>query len=224
DASDPSGAHDRVEISERKRGSPLDKLVAELMIVANATWGGLLAEKKIACIYRAQTSGKVRMTTSPLPHEGLGVPQYAWSSSPLRRYVDLLNQWQLITCLQDRAPHFGAKSDALFAAMRDFDLTYAAYADFQRQMERYWCLRWLEQEGVQEIAATVRKENLVRLDHLPLMQRVPSLPELPPGTRVRLSVEAKDYLTLELSLRYQETLDANPAGAAEADAEEAAES
>ena len=223
DASDPSGAHDRVEISERKRGSPLDKLVAELMIVANATWGGLLAEKKVACIYRAQTSGKVRMTTSPLPHEGLGVPQYAWSSSPLRRYVDLLNQWQLITCLQDRAPHFGAKSDALFAAMRDFDLTYAAYADFQRQMERYWCLRWLEQEGVQEIAGTVRKENLVRLDHLPLMQRVPSLPELPPGTRVRLSVEAKDYLTLELSLRYQETLDVTPAGAAEADAEETTE-
>ena len=225
DASDPSGANDRVEISERKRGSPLDKLVAELMIVANATWGGLLAEKKVACIYRAQTSGKVRMTTSPLPHEGLGVPQYAWSSSPLRRYVDLLNQWQLITCLQDRAPHFGAKSDALFAAMRDFDLTYAAYADFQRQMERYWCLRWLEQEGVQEIAATVRKENLVRLDHLPLMQRVPSLPELPPGTRVRLSVEAKDYLTLDLSLRYQETLDATPAGAAEpdADAEETTE-
>lgn len=223
DASDPSGAHDRVEISERKRGSPLDKLVAELMIVANATWGGLLAEKKVACIYRAQTSGKVRMTTSPLPHEGLGVPQYAWSSSPLRRYVDLLNQWQLITCLQDRAPHFGAKSDALFAAMRDFDLTYAAYADFQRQMERYWCLRWLEQEGVQEIAATVRKENLVRLDHLPLMQRVPSLPELPPGTRVRLSVEAKDYLTLELSLRYQETLDVTQAAAAEADAEETTE-
>ena len=36
----------RVAISERKRGSPLDKLVAELMIVANSTWGGLLAEKK----------------------------------------------------------------------------------------------------------------------------------------------------------------------------------
>jgi exoribonuclease-2 len=202
----------RIGIAERKRGSPLDKLVAELMIVANSTWGGLLAEKGVPAIYRAQTGGKVRMTTSPQPHEGLGVRQYAWSSSPLRRYVDLVNQWQLIACLNGEAPPFGAKSDALFAAMRDFDLTYAAYAEFQRGMERYWCLRWLRQENVQSIDATIRRENLVKLDHLPLLQRVPSAPELKPGQRIRLGIEAIDYLTLELGCRYAETLD--PADAA----------
>lgn len=201
----------RVEISERKRGSPLDKLVAELMIVANSTWGGLLAEKGIAAIYRAQTAGKVRMTTSPLPHDGLGVAQYAWSSSPLRRYVDLINQWQLIAHLQELTPHFGGKgktsNDALFAAMRDFDLTYAAYAEFQRGMERYWCLRWLRQQGLTEIGATVRRETLVKLDHLPLLQRVPSLPELPPGQRVRLAIGEMDELTLDLDCRHLETLE-----------------
>jgi exoribonuclease-2 len=196
----------RVDIAERKRGSPLDKLVAELMIVANSTWGGLLAEKGIPAIYRAQTGGKVRMTTSPQPHEGLGVAQYAWSSSPLRRYVDLINQWQLIACLNGETPHFKAKSDALFAAMRDFDLTYAAYAEFQRGMERYWCLRWLRQEDVQTIDATIRRENLVKLDHLPLLQRVPSAPELKTGQRIRLNIETVDYLTLELNCRYSETL------------------
>jgi exoribonuclease-2 len=60
----------RVEISARRRGSPLDKLVAELMIVANSTWGGLLASKGVAAIYRVQTGGKVRMSTSPQAHEG----------------------------------------------------------------------------------------------------------------------------------------------------------
>jgi exoribonuclease-2 len=209
DLSDPESC--RVEICERKRGSPLDKLVAELMIVANSTWGGLLAEKGVAAIYRAQTAGKVRMTTSPLPHDGLGVAQYAWSSSPLRRYVDLLNQWQLIACLNGDTPHFGAKSDALFAAMRDFDLTYSAYAEFQRGMERYWCLRWLRQEGVKVIDATVRRENLVKLDHLPLILRVPSLPELKQGQRIRLSVESIDYLTLDLSCRFVEAFDATEA-------------
>ncbi|WP_298311648.1 RNB domain-containing ribonuclease [Propionivibrio sp.] len=205
---DPADAEScRVDISERKRGSPLDKLVAELMIVANSTWGGLLAEKGVPAIYRVQHGGKVRMTTSPQPHDGLGVAQYAWSSSPLRRYVDLLNQWQLIACLNGAPPYFHAKSDALFAALRDFELTYNAYAEFQRGMERYWCLRWLRQEGVQRIEGVVRRENLVKLDHLPLIQRVNSVPELKSGQRLRLSIESVDYLTLELGCRYVETLD-----------------
>jgi exoribonuclease-2 len=111
----------RVEISERMRGSPLDKLVAELMIVANSTWGGVLAEKGIPAIYRAQGAGKVRMTTSPQAHDGLGVAQYAWSSSPLRRYVDLLNHGKVAwgDAEPNRTP---------FAA-RDFDLAYCAYAN-----------------------------------------------------------------------------------------------
>ena len=215
DLADPEAC--TVDISERKRGSPLDKLVAELMIVANATWGGLLAEKNVACLYRAQTQGKVRMTTSPLPHDGLGVPQYAWMTSPLRRYCDLVNQWQLIACLKGETPPFAQKSAELFAAMRDFETTYAAYADFQRLMERYWCLRWLQQHGVSEIDATVRREQLVKLDHLPLLLRVPSLPgDLPPGQRVHLAIDSIDLLAPELTCRFVRLLgEANPAEAVE---------
>jgi len=207
DIADPESC--TVEISERKRGSPLDKLVAELMIVANSTWGGLLAEKNVACLYRAQTQGKVRMTTSPLPHEGLGVPQYAWMTSPLRRYCDLVNQWQLIACLQGKAPPFPQKSAELFAAMRDFELTYAAYAEFQRLMERYWCLRWLQQHEIKEIDAVVRREQLVKLDHLPLVQRIPSAPtDLAQGQKLRLSVEHIDLLGPEAEMRFVALLDA----------------
>ncbi|MDR2838861.1 MAG: RNB domain-containing ribonuclease [Azonexus sp.] len=201
DLADPESC--AVEISERRRGSPLDKLVAELMIVANSTWGGLLAEKNIACLYRAQSQGKVRMTTSPQPHEGLGVAQYAWMTSPLRRYCDLVNQWQLIACLASEAPPFARKSAELFATLRDFEQTYAAYNDFQRLMERYWCLRWLQQREISEIDATVRREQLVKLDHLPLLLRVPSLPaDLPPGQRVHLRVEEIDLLGPEVTCRF----------------------
>jgi exoribonuclease-2 len=205
DLADPEAC--RVTIRERRRDSPLDKLVSELMIAANSTWGGLLAQRGVPAIYRALTAGKVRMTTSPLPHEGLGVEQYAWASSPLRRYVDLLNQWQLLACLKGEAPPFKPRSELLFAAMRDFDLTYNAYAEFQRGMERYWSLRWLRQEGIETIGAVVRRENLVKLDRLPLLLRVASLPESKPGQRVRLAIEAVDFLALELDCRYLETLD-----------------
>ncbi|MDP1957222.1 MAG: RNB domain-containing ribonuclease, partial [Rhodocyclaceae bacterium] len=152
----------RVTIEERPRGSPLDTLVAELMIVANSTWGALLRDAKIPALYRAQTAGKARMTTVAAPHEGLGVDCYAWSSSPLRRFVDLANQWQLIAHLRGEAPPYPPKSADLMAALRDFELTYASYAEFQRGMERYWCLRALAQENVTTVSAQVLKENIVR--------------------------------------------------------------
>jgi exoribonuclease-2 len=196
----------RVEIVERPRGSPLDKLVAELMIVANATWGALLRDAGIAGLYRAQAMGKVRMTTVAAAHEGLGVDCYAWSSSPLRRYVDLVNQWQLIACLRSETPPFTAKSAEFLAALRDFELTYATYAEFQRGMERYWCLRWLRQEKESAPAARVLRESLVRLEELPLVLKVPSVPVLDRGTRVRLAIEEVDLLATECRARYVELL------------------
>lgn len=217
DWSEPGG---RVAITERRRGSPLDKLVAELMIVANSTWGKQLAQAKVAAIYRAQSAGKVRMTTSALPHEGLGVECYAWSSSPLRRYVDLLNQWQLVALLQGHAAPFSPRSEALLAAMRDFDLTYAAYAEFQRHMERYWCLRWIEQEGLRSVVVRVVRENLVRIEGLPLTFRLPSLPpQAAAGQRAEVAIETIDLLEVELRARFVGWLAgaAAPGGAGEDD-------
>lgn len=196
----------RVEIIERPRGSPLDTLVAELMIVANATWGAQLRDNGVAALYRAQSQGKVRMTSVAAPHEGLGVDCYAWCSSPLRRYVDLFNQWQLIALLRAETPLFTGKSADLLSALRDFELTYAAYADFQRAMERYWCLRWLRQERRTWVAARVIRESLVRLESLPLVLRLPSLPALDRGIRIRAQIENIDLLAAECQARYQELL------------------
>lgn len=192
-----------VSITERPRGSPLDKLVAELMIVANSTWGAALDAAGIPGLYRAQTGGKVRMTTKAAPHEGLGVACYAWSSSPLRRYVDLINQWQLIALVRNEAPHFDARSEALMAAMRDFELTYAAYADFQRGMERYWCLRALMQTEARSQRAQVLRESLVRLENLPLTLKLPSLPACKPGATLTLTIEEANLLEVEVRARFE---------------------
>ena len=146
------------------------------------------------------------MKSAAAPHEGLGVDCYAWSSSPLRRYVDLVNQWQLIAWLKGEAPAFPPKSPDLLAAMRDFELTYAAYAEFQRGMERYWCLRWLRQAGHPAMSARVLRESLVRLEAIPLIFKVPSMPTLPPGTRVQLAIDGTDLVDVEVRATYLETL------------------
>ena len=198
---------DHVIISERRRGSPIDKVVAELMIYVNAEWGKQLADGGVAGIYRNQSGGKVRMSTSPAPHQGLGVSQYAWISSPLRRYVDLINQRQLIALLRRETPPYTRESDDLLLAMRDFEAIYEAYGDFQRGMERYWCLRWLLQENISTTGAQVVKENLVKLDRLPLVIRVPSLPDMSPETHVEVEISQIDLLDLTCSARFLRKLE-----------------
>lgn len=197
----------RVVISERKRGSPIDKLVSEMMILANCEWGRQLGEAGIPALYRAQSMGKVRMTTRPEPHVGLGVPQYAWATSPLRRAADFINQRQLTALIRGEKPEFAQGDATLFALMRDFDTTYSAYLGFQDRMEFFWCLRWFSQEGVSEVTATYIKEDLVRLDSLPVRTRIPGLPELARGDRVRLQVIRIDELLLEIEFRCVGQLD-----------------
>ena len=195
--------NERVSIVERRRGAPLDKLVAELMISANNNWGRLLADRGVPAIYRTQSNGKVRMTTVASPHQGLGVSHYIWASSPLRRYIDLLNQWQLLACLSGAAPPFGKNSTDLLAAMREFELTYAAYDQFQTKMEHYWCLRWLLQEQVTLARAQVLRDNLVKFEGIPLYLRVPSLPDLEMGSRVLLEIEGIDLIDNAVKTRYK---------------------
>jgi len=193
---------EHVTISERRRGSPIDKVVSELMIYVNAEWGKQLAAAGIAGIYRSQGGGKVKMSTSPAPHQGLGVAQYAWTSSPLRRYVDFINQRQLIAMLRKETPPYTRESDGLLLPMRDFETTYDAYNEFQRGMERYWCLRWLLQENISSMSAQVLKENLVKFDRMPLVLRIPSLPEVLPGTQVELEISQVDLLELTVGTKF----------------------
>jgi len=196
----------RVAIETRKRGAPLDKLVSELMILANTTWGEQLAEKDVAGIYRVQSSGKVRLSVHAEMHEGLGVSAYSWMTSPLRRYVDLINQWQLLAGLRGQRPPYARNSESLLAALRAFEVTTAGYDEHQRAMEQYWCLRWLVQESVAQVEAVVLRDKLVRFDRLPLVVRVPSLPELDAGTRVRLALEPPDLIERAVVCTWVETL------------------
>jgi exoribonuclease-2 len=203
---EPNGG-ERVHITARVRGAPLDLIVAEAMILANSTWGAWLAELGVPGIYRSQASLapgiKVRMGTRALPHAGMGVACYSWATSPLRRYVDLVNQWQIIACARHGATAalaapFRPKDASLFGIVSTFDAAYTAYADFQRQIERYWTIRWLEQNGVAELDATVIKEGLVRADTLPLVLGATGIDALPRGARVRVRLTGRDLLTLDV--------------------------
>ena len=215
---EPQG-DETVNISTRQRGAPLDLIVAEAMILANSTWGEWLAEHGVPGIYRSQASMapgvKVRMGTRALPHAGLGVKSYAWSTSPLRRYVDLVNQWQLIACVRNGrtaalvAP-FKPKDTDLFAIISSFDAAYSAYNAFQAGIERYWTLKYLQQNSISELTATAFKDTLVRADELPLVLPAAGAQGLPRGARVRVRLGEIDQITLDVHSTVIERLDAEP--------------
>jgi exoribonuclease II len=228
-ANEPDGS-ETVRITERRRGAPLDLIVSEAMILANSRWGGWLAELGVPGIYRSQASlapgVKVRMGVKPAPHAGMGVAQYTWATSPLRRYVDLVNQWQIIACARHGrtaalAAPFKPKDAMLFSIISAFDGAYGAYNGFQSAIERYWTLRHVEQQGLTELDASVMKDGLVRSDHLPLVFRALGTESLPRGTHVRVRVTGVDLLTLDLHASLLARLDDDAAAApAAAEAEE----
>jgi exoribonuclease-2 len=214
-----------VSISVRQRGAPLDLIVAEAMILANSTWGQWMAELGVPGIYRSQASlapgVKVRMGTKALPHAGIGVKSYAWSTSPLRRYTDLVNQWQIIACARHGktaalvAP-FKPKDADLFSIISSFDAAYSAYNGYQSAMERFWTLRYLQQQDRTELVASLVKDNLVRAEDIPLVLPVVGAHGLPRNARVRVKLGAMDLITLDVQGTVVERLDspmaANPQG------------
>jgi exoribonuclease-2 len=212
----PPDGRETVVIGTRRRGAPLDLIVAEAMILANSTWGAWLGEIGVPGIYRSQASLapgiKVRMGTRPAPHAGMGVSAYAWSTSPLRRYVDLVNQWQIIAAARHGrtaalAAPFKPKDATLLAIVSNFDTAYTAYNGFQTQIERFWTLRWLQQQAIGELDASVMKDGLARAEQLPLVFRLPGTESLARGTRVRARIEGVDLLTLEAHARLLARLD-----------------
>ena len=218
-----------MQIEPRRRGAPLDLIVSEAMILANSHWGGWLAQHNVPAIYRSQASlapgVKVRMGVKPAPHAGMGVSQYSWATSPLRRYVDLVNQWQIVACARHGkaaalAAPFKPRDATLFSIISSFDATYGAYNDFQQSIERYWTLRWLQQQGTSDLEASPLRAGLVRAAALPLVFKVVGCEPLPRGARVRVGLKAIDAMTLEVHAALIARIDSEQPGTETSDTDD----
>jgi exoribonuclease II len=134
----------------------------------------------------------------------------------LRRYTDLVNQWQIIACVKHGktaplAAPFKPKDADLFSIISNFDATYSAYNQYQNGMERFWTLKYIQQQGLTELTATVFKEGMVRADDIPLVLPVMGTANLPKNAKVRVKLGAIDEITLDVSGTVIERLDTTEA-------------
>ena len=203
----------RVEIVPRQRGSILDTIVAEWMIFCNSASGQLLADHGLPGLFRTQKGWgplRTRMQTTPGPHEGLGLDYYAWCTSPLRRYSDLVNQWQLIALAKHGvtakmvAP-FPPRDATLMGIAADFESCYQTYGEYQDRLEKYWCLQWIFQDGgSKNVYVRHLKEGMSRLELIPLHLPIPELASQPRMTRAEVVVADIDLLQLSAAVRMLE--------------------
>lgn len=201
---------ERVEITPRQRGSILDTIVAEWMIYCNSASGRLLADHGLPGLFRTQKGWgplRTRMQTTPGPHEGLGLDYYAWCTSPLRRYSDLVNQWQLIALAKHGitakmvAP-FPPRDATLMGIAADFEACYQAYGEYQDRLEKYWCLRWIAQDELpKQVFVRHLKEGMSRVEPIPLHIPVPELASHSRMTRAEVSISDVDLLQLSAGVR-----------------------
>ncbi|MCX8514319.1 MAG: RNB domain-containing ribonuclease [Burkholderiales bacterium] len=182
--------NDKVELKARQRGNPIDKLVSELMILANCSWGRLLTNSFIPAIYRVkQPNYPVKMTLNPDSHTGLNVEYYTWATSPIRRATDYINQKQIISMIKNDKNFYTATNHVLLSVVEEFDVKYAKYIEFQNKMERYWSLRFLLQQNITQISATIAYKQIAQLDGVPLTVDLSNLTNFKPkGTIVQLKI------------------------------------
>jgi exoribonuclease-2 len=177
-ALDESGV---IRLETAQEETPARKLVSELMVLANETAALFAREQGLPMLFRTQEppeevseervmavpegpardyvarSGLKRslLSTEPLVHSGLGLDAYVHVTSPIRRYIDLVNQRQLMARLEGQSEFYRAKELAEAGAQVDTSLGEAR--TIQRDRTRYWLMKYIRQEKIKELEAVVVK-------------------------------------------------------------------
>ncbi|MDO8956205.1 MAG: RNB domain-containing ribonuclease, partial [Deltaproteobacteria bacterium] len=153
-----------ISIYRRDRESPSQKIVSELMILANYLGALFLKEKGIPAIYRSQAEPRdkippidkfdplqayrlrrimhrVEVSTRPLRHAGLGAEAYLTLTSPIRRFYDLLIEQQILGVLRGGLVLSGEQLGEIITQVAP---AISKVGLVEELTEQYWILRYLE--------------------------------------------------------------------------------
>jgi len=202
-----------ISLERIEPGSRARRLVTEAMVLAGELAARFCLDHALPSIYRRQPppaapidvplgsesdpvvvrAARMRLrraevSAQPGPHFALGLEAYSQASSPLRRFQDLAVHRQIAAHLEGLTLPYGPAEIQTIAATTE--RAEQAARDAERQAERYWLLRYLEQSGATEVEAIVvdTEPPVVELLATRLEERVPSLAGATPGERVTLTI------------------------------------
>ena len=188
--------------------SPSREIVAELMVLAGEITAELCRSNRIPTVYRTQavvTSAEsldylegiedplaraleqVRhmrrgeLRSQPEPHHGLGLSAYSPATSPMRRYSDLVVNYQVRRHLQGEPLAFDEKT--IVEVMGRAEIAARACTLAQRESNRYWSLEYLHRSPSEPVEAMVLYVD-------PRHSR-PTVPVILPDTMLRANIRVR---------------------------------
>jgi len=209
---DPQG---KVYVTVEDQETPSHQMVAETMVMANWLAARFLAERGVPAIYRTQPEprepinreetktllelwqdrrklSRVVMELNPQPHWGLGLPQYTFATSPIRRYLDLVIHRQIVSVLLG-APLFYSPEE-LEKIVMVIDPAMRRAGQLKNLRLRYWLLKYLAGRVGQKLEALV-VEALPHRYRLLLPDLLLDVPFAAPAT---LRLKPGDLVSLRL--------------------------
>lgn len=202
-------------------------VIAECMILLNNLAGRYFAENKIPAIFRSQienTSEEInsldwdselfpvqvikylrptKISTEAETHRFLGIDAYVQISSPIRRYLDLVLQRQLVSCLEGTGPVYGY--GALEKLYSQTEMGVKEKRLIEKSRERYWLLKYLSDNQIKELNGIVsvvrdRRINVYIPDYLLDLTLTPTnQSQLEVGSKVRVKITKIDLLRRKIS-------------------------
>ncbi|MGC9196374.1 MAG: ribonuclease catalytic domain-containing protein [Syntrophobacteraceae bacterium] len=206
-----------IQVIRYDKETPSQIMVSEWMIQANAVAAGYLAQSHLPSLYRNQAEcrpetecvqsehelfriyrqrrlfSRAELSTEVKPHCSLGIEHYTTVTSPIRRYCDLIVQRQLKHAL---AGDSGAYSrEQLDEAAVRLSSAQSKVFTIQRKWTRYWILKYIEQEDIENMNCLVLDKN-ARYAHLLLPELlleanapVPENAGFSQGDQVKIRIE-----------------------------------
>lgn len=143
--------------------TPARNLVAEAMIITNYLGAKFLSQNRIPAIFRSQPKpievienvesslflkllqlrflARSEISLVPEPHSGLGLECYTTLTSPIRRFVDLANQYQIKTFLNKKEP---LSEETLAKMLPEIQINLQRANFLQTKREKYFLLKYLQ--------------------------------------------------------------------------------
>ncbi|HLW71777.1 MAG TPA: ribonuclease catalytic domain-containing protein [Candidatus Binataceae bacterium] len=212
---------DQIDIRIIDPASPSRELVAELMVLSNYIAARLGADRGAPMIYRVQPNPmdntlaqRARLSLYPEFHAGVGLECYVQASSPIRRYLDLVLQRQLIA-ITGEAPAPAYTREELMAVLAAAEAGEDEGRQLERRAKRYWTLIYLKRHALERpLEATVGRDGAsAELDAYAVRGSLRGAPNLSANARVMVMVGRIDPVRGGLTLNYLETIMAAAEGA-----------